>query len=60
MVIPAGETMVTVSFPVINDNLIEMSQEAFSIMLQLNSSDEGGVTIETGVGVVDIMDDDSE
>ena len=59
VVIPAGETKVRVSVPVIDDNLVETSQEVFSIMLQLNASDDE-VTIETGVGIVDIMDDDSE
>ena len=60
MVIPASETNVPVRVPIINDNLVEPSQEVFSIVLQLSGSDGGLTTVGTGVGTVDIMDDDSE
>ena len=60
--IPAGETRATVNVAIVNDNLVEQSQEQFSVMLQLSSeAGRDGVVIGgTGEGTVEVIDDDSK
>lgn len=61
VIIPAGQTRFLVDVSIINDNLVEQSQEQFSIMLQLDSDEDEGVIIAgAGVGTVNIIDDDSK
>ena len=66
VVIPAGQTRVMVDVAIINDDLVEQSQEEFSVMLQLSNEGGGGgghqgVMIGgTGEGTVQVVDDDSK
>ena len=53
--------MVVVGVSIINDALVEQSEEQFLVMLQLDGGENEGVMIGgTGVGTVNVFDDDSK
>ena len=61
VIIPAGQTRFLVELSIINDNLVEQSQEQFFVMLQLDDEEDKNVIVAgTGVGTVSIIDDDSK
>lgn len=60
VLIAAGKTRVQVEVPIVNDAVVEQSQERFAVRLELSSGDNGVKIGGRGVGTINIVDDDSK